>query len=57
MSLKAYESRLSWHCHFMQKLEDEPAIEFENMSRVYDGMREDDFNQSYFDAWCAGQNL
>ena len=55
MSLKAYESRLSWHCHFMQKLEDEPAIEFENMSRVYDGMREDDFNQSYFDAWCAGQ--
>jgi deoxyribodipyrimidine photo-lyase len=55
MSLKAYESRLSWHCHFMQKLEDEPAIEFENMSRVYDGIREQDLNQSYFDAWCAGQ--
>lgn len=55
MSLKAYESRLSWHCHFMQKLEDEPAIEFENMSRAYDGMREGEFNQSYFDAWCAGQ--
>jgi deoxyribodipyrimidine photo-lyase len=54
-SLRAFESRLSWHCHFMQKLEDEPAIEFENMSRAYDGLREDQFNQSYFDAWCEGR--
>ena len=54
-SLKAYESRLSWHCHFIQKLEDEPAIEFENMSRAYDGLREDEFSQSHFDAWCSGQ--
>ncbi|MDG2383324.1 MAG: deoxyribodipyrimidine photo-lyase/cryptochrome family protein [Pirellulaceae bacterium] len=54
-SLKAFESRLSWHCHFIQKLEDEPAIEFENMSRAYDGIREDSFNQDYFDAWCAGR--
>lgn len=54
-ALNAYQSRLSWHCHFMQKLEDEPRIEFENMSRVYDGLREEEFYQSYFDAWCAGQ--
>ncbi|MEM8667810.1 MAG: FAD-binding domain-containing protein [Planctomycetota bacterium] len=54
-SLRSFESRLSWHCHFMQKLEDEPSIEFENMSRVYDGMREDEFSQSRFDAWCEGQ--
>ncbi len=54
-SLRAFESRLSWHCHFMQKLEDQPSIEFENMSRVYDGLREDAFNQGFFDAWCAGQ--
>lgn len=54
-SLQAYQSRLSWHCHFMQKLEDEPEIEFENMCRAYDGLREEEFNQSYFDAWCAGQ--
>ena len=39
----------------MQKLEDEPSIEFENMSRVYDGLREDEFNQNRFDAWCEGQ--
>ena len=54
-SLTAFHSRLSWHCHFIQKLEDEPAIEFENMSRVYDGLREGEFRQSYFDAWSAGQ--
>ncbi len=54
-SLRAFESRLSWHCHFMQKLEDEPAIEFENMSRAYDGLREDEFRDDHFAAWCAGQ--
>ncbi|MCP4191393.1 MAG: deoxyribodipyrimidine photo-lyase/cryptochrome family protein [Planctomycetaceae bacterium] len=54
-SLKAFESRLSWHCHFIQKLEDEPAIEFENMSRAYDGIREESFDQNLFDAWCAGR--
>lgn len=53
--LRSFRSRLSWHCHFMQKLEDEPSIEFENMSRIYDGLREDEFKQSYFDAWCHGQ--
>jgi deoxyribodipyrimidine photo-lyase len=25
------------------------------MSRAYDGMRENEFNQNYFDAWCVGQ--
>ena len=54
-SLSAFAGRLRWHCHFMQKLEDEPRIEFENMARVYDGFREEDWNQAYFDAWCAGQ--
>ena len=54
-SLRAFESRLSWHCHFMQKLEDQPSIEFENMSRAYDGLREDEFDQNHFDAWCTGQ--
>ena len=54
-SLKSFESRLSWHCHFMQKLEDEPEIEFQNMNRAYDGLREDSFDQSRFDAWANGQ--
>ncbi len=40
-SLKSFESRLHWHCHFIQKLEDEPAIEFRNMHRGYDGLRDE----------------
>lgn len=53
-SLQSFQGRLRWHCHFMQKLEDEPRIEFENMSKVYDGLRESEFNEDYFDAWCNG---
>ena len=32
----------------MQKLEDEPAIEFHNIHRGFDGLREDDFNETIF---------
>ena len=39
-SLQSFGSRLRWHCHFMQKLEDEPRIEFGNFVRAYDGLRE-----------------
>lgn len=54
-SLKAMQSRLHWHCHFMQKLEDEPAIEQANMWRAADGLREDEFSPERFAAWTAGQ--
>jgi deoxyribodipyrimidine photo-lyase len=54
-SLFSFEKRLYWHCHFMQKLEDEPAIEFHNVNRGFDGLREDDFRDDYFEAWKAGQ--
>ena len=54
-SLKAFESRLWWHCHFIQKLETEPAIEFENMNRGFDGMREEQFNDELFNAWKLGE--
>ncbi|RME67734.1 MAG: deoxyribodipyrimidine photo-lyase [Verrucomicrobia bacterium] len=48
-SIASFEARLRWHCHFMQKLEDEPRIEFENFCRVFDGLRED------FTASAAGR--
>ncbi len=53
-SLTSFESRLAWHCHFIQKLFDEPEIEFENMNRAYDGLRENDFNETYFEAFKNG---
>jgi deoxyribodipyrimidine photo-lyase len=54
-SLRSFGGRLRWHCHFMQKLEDEPRLEFENLATAMDGLREDDFNEEHFAAWCAGQ--
>ena len=54
-ALRAFGGRLRWHCHFMQKLEDEPNIEFHNFARVCDGLREDDFNDAHFAAWCEGR--
>jgi len=53
-SLKAMQSRLHWHCHFMQKLEDEPAIEFHNMLRAADGLRENDISHERLMAWQTG---
>ncbi len=54
-ALRGFAGRLRWHCHFMQKLEDEPSIEFHNFARVYDGLREDEFNEAHFAAWCEGR--
>ncbi len=55
LSLSAFEARLRWHCHFIQKLETEPALEFNNVMRAFDGMRESQFNEEHFHAWCLGQ--
>ncbi len=52
---KSFSSRLRWNSHFIQKLEDDPRIEFENMHTGYDGLREDDFNEEYFKAWAEGR--
>jgi len=48
--LKAFTSRLAWHCHFIQKLESEPAIEWLNMHRGYDDLREHEFDPRLFEA-------
>ena len=54
-ALRSFSGRLRWHCHFIQKLEDQPSIEFDNMHPLYDGLRENDFNEEYFEAWREGR--
>jgi len=58
-SLRSFQSRLRWHCHFMQKLEDEPRIEFANFVRAYDGLREEhtgsEEGRRRLAAWSAGR--
>ena len=53
-ALRSFSGRLRWHCHFIQKLEDEPSIEFENMHPAYNALREDHFNKDYFESWKSG---
>ncbi len=38
-ALSSFISRLYWHCHFIQKLEDETSIEVRNLHPSYDGLR------------------
>ena len=59
--LRGFSSRLRWHCHFMQKLEDEPQIEFRNFARSHDGLRAGDgvhpgaVDTARLQAWCEGR--
>ena len=52
-SLSAFSSRLRWHCHFIQKLEMQPDLEYTNMVRAFDGMR-DNHSEILFNAWKNG---
>ena len=54
-NLQAFLSRLAWRCHFVQKLEQQPDIEFRCMHTAFEGMREPHFRQDYFDAWATGK--
>lgn len=53
-SLRAFDSRLHWHCHFIQKLESEPEIERECFIRVLNSMRDRAGNEAYLTAWREG---
>ena len=37
--IRNFLSRLQWRCHFMQKFDDEPSMEFKNINRAYDSLR------------------
>ncbi len=60
-ALRGFASRLRWHCHFMQKLEDEPAMEWRNLARSVDGLRPGDgvhagtVDTERLQAWCEGR--
>lgn len=54
-NLKAFQSRLAWRCHFVQKLEQQPAIELQCIHPAFEGMREPHFDHTKFEAWCQGK--
>ncbi|MEL6965603.1 MAG: FAD-binding domain-containing protein [Pseudomonadota bacterium] len=52
-AVRSFLARLHWHCHFIQKLEDEPAIEFRCFHSAYEGLRE--HNAEAIERWSTGQ--
>ena len=53
-SLRNFESRLWWHCHFIQKLEDEPESQWQSLHPAYRSLRSD-CKPQYWQAWRNGQ--
>lgn len=54
-NLTAFGSRLSWRCHFIQKIEDQPSIEHACMHPAFEGMREGEHNDAFYTAWVEGK--
>lgn len=52
-ALSNFIARLHWHCHFMQKFEDECRMEFEPVNSAYDTLVKPK-NESYIRAWQTG---
>lgn len=52
-ALSNFISRLYWHCHFIQKFENECRIEFENMNRAFDSLVKPK-NEIFIKAWENG---
>lgn len=53
-SLKAFQSRLHWHDHFIQRLESAPSMEFKALNPAYENINYGD-NQQLLNAWINGQ--
>ena len=54
-SLTSFRSRLHWHCHFIQKLEDEPELEFRAMHRELEHLKTGPNNSERLHRWQEGQ--
>lgn len=53
--LSAFESRLWWHCHFIQKLEDQVDMEYQSVHPALRDLREEPGNLHWLAAWQQGQ--
>ena len=54
-NLAAFNSRLAWRCHFIQKIEDQPRIETHCMHPAFEGLRELVHENEKYKAWASGR--
>ncbi|MEM0899944.1 MAG: FAD-binding domain-containing protein, partial [Pseudomonadota bacterium] len=55
-AVDAFIARLHWHCHFIQKLEDEPSVEHHTFHPAFENARVTDSidSEKRLDAWAHG---
>ncbi len=53
--LQAFQSRLYWHCHFIQKLETEPDIEWRCLHPHYESLRPPEPPPEFYSAFTEGR--
>ena len=49
---KMFKSRIAWHCHFIQKLESEPELEFREFHSYFNNLRKK--NNVFLKLWSEG---
>ena len=54
-SVKMFLERLSWHQHFNQKIEDNPALHKEAINPVYQDLNRENKDQELIEAWKNGR--
>ena len=56
-SLQRFDERLHWHCHFIQKLESQPSLEFQELHPLTAGLRESEgaASAARLAAWADGR--
>ncbi len=54
-AMSSFEARLAWRDHFMQKLEDQPAIETRCLHPAYEGVRPTEPDADRVAAWERGE--
>lgn len=52
--LEAFLSRLHWHCHFIQRIEDDANITTQSINPAFDTIR-NDWDEALFRKWYFGQ--
>ena len=52
--IRSFLSRLQWRCHFMQKFDDEPSMEFDNINSAYNSIR-NEYNEDLISKWKEGK--
>ena len=53
-NINFFITRLHWHCHFIQKFESECSIEYKNLNRGFNAIR-NEVNENFLQAWKNAQ--